>query len=88
LSFRVLLHPKAARALKKLPAPVRSRIVGSLEELKQRPESGERLSPSQFWKLRVGDYRVVYEIDRREEQVIVLLVRHRKNVYDEFSRLL
>jgi mRNA interferase RelE/StbE len=42
---------------------------------------------SRFWKMRVGDYRVIYEIDRSSNHVIVLFVGHRKNVYDDFSKL-
>ncbi|MDG7018503.1 MAG: type II toxin-antitoxin system RelE/ParE family toxin [Nitrososphaerota archaeon] len=45
------------------------------------------MKPSKFWKIRVGDYRVSYEIDNTSNRVIVLFVGHRKNVYDEFSRL-
>ena len=87
MSFSVLLHPKAARSLKKLQASVRGRILTALKELERRPDAGDQLKPSQFWRLRVGDYRAIYEIDRPTSRIIVLHVGHRKNVYDEFSRL-
>ena len=87
MSFAVLLHPKAARSLKKLPSSVRARIVAAAKELEGSPEKGDQLKPSQFWRLRVGDYRVIYEIDRQTNRVIVLYVGHRRNVYDDFSRL-
>ncbi|MEX2722747.1 MAG: type II toxin-antitoxin system RelE/ParE family toxin [Candidatus Freyarchaeota archaeon] len=38
--------------------------------------------------MRVGDYRVIYEIDEENKQVIILFVGHRKKVYDDFSKLL
>jgi len=87
LSFAVLLHRKAAKSLKKLQASIRSRILELLKELERWPEKGDQLKPSRFWRLRVGDYRVIYEIDRQANRVIVLHIGHRKNVYDEFSRL-
>jgi len=87
LSFSVLLHPKAARSLRKLQTSIRTRILESIKELERRPEKGDPLKPSQFWRLRVGDYRVIYEIDRKTDRVIVLYVGHRRNVYDEFARL-
>lgn len=87
MSFTVLLHPKAARSLRKLQASLRIRILESLKELELNPEKGDQLKPSQFWRLRVGDYRVIYEIDRKTNRIIVLHIGHRKNVYDEFSRL-
>ncbi len=87
MSFAVLLHPKAARSLKRLEESVRARVVRSMRELQRSPDRGDQLKPSQFWRLRVGDYRVIYEIDRRTNRVTVLYIGHRKNVYDDFSRL-
>jgi len=88
LTYSVLFTPKAARSLRKLQRSVGPRIAEALKTLERSPETGEQLAPSRFWKIRVGDYRVVYEIDRPKSRVIVLFVGHRKNVYDEFSRLL
>jgi mRNA interferase RelE/StbE len=87
LRFAVLLHPRAARSLRKLQASVKSRILDSMKELEQGPEKGDQLKLSEFWRLRVGDYRVIYEVDRPTNRIIVLHIGHRKNVYDEFSRL-
>jgi mRNA interferase RelE/StbE len=87
LTFSVLLRPRATRSLKKLRRSVGPRILESLKVLEQSPERGEQLRPSRFWKIRVGEYRVVYEIDRPSNRVIILFVGHRKTVYDEFSRL-
>jgi mRNA interferase RelE/StbE len=87
LTFSVLISPKAARSPRKLQRSVGRRIVELLKELEQSPETGEQLKPSRFWKIRVGDYRVIYEIDRPSNNVIVLFIGHRKNVYDDFSRL-
>jgi mRNA interferase RelE/StbE len=86
--FAVFLHPKAARALKKIEESVGLRIIEELKELRNRPERvGKRLKYSDFWSLRVGDYRVIYEVDRGRSQVVVLFVGHRKKVYDDFSKL-
>ena len=87
MTFSVLFTPKAAKSLKKLQRSVGRRIVESLGVLEKSPEVGEQLRPSRFWKIRIGDYRVIYEIDKSTKRVIVLFVGHRKNVYDEFSRL-
>ncbi len=88
MSFRVFLHPKAAKSLLKLQASIRERIHHALKELEDSPEKGDQLKPSQFWRLRIGDYRAIYEIDRTQRKIIVLYVGHRKNIYDDFSRLL
>jgi mRNA interferase RelE/StbE len=87
LTFSVLLTPRAVKSLKKFKRTNGPRLGAALKILEQSPEKGEQLKPSRFWKMRVGDYRVIYEIDRSSNRVIVLFVGHRKNVYDEFSRL-
>lgn len=89
MSYRVLLHPRAARFLEKADASVRDQVKQSLRELENSPErKGERLRHSQFWRTRVGDYRAIYEINDEKETVIILFIGHRRDVYDEFSRLL
>ncbi|MDE1853451.1 MAG: type II toxin-antitoxin system RelE/ParE family toxin [Thaumarchaeota archaeon] len=87
MTYSVLFRPKAARSLRKLQRSIGTRIQESLKGLERSPEVGEQLKPSKFWKVRVGDYRVIYEIDKTSNRVIILFVGHRKNVYDEFSRL-
>ena len=88
MTFSVLLTPNAARSLRKLQRSIGLRIVASLKELEEHPEAGEQLKASRFWKIRAGDYRMIYEIDSESNRVVILFVGHRKNVYDEFSRLL
>ncbi|MGD0177781.1 MAG: type II toxin-antitoxin system RelE/ParE family toxin [Candidatus Bathyarchaeia archaeon] len=89
MTYQVLLHPKSAKFLSGLAEPLRTRIKDALRELRDSPETkGERLSPSAFWRIRVGDYRGIYEIDRKDKRVIVLHIGHRGRVYDDFSRLL
>jgi mRNA interferase RelE/StbE len=88
VTFTVLLHPKAARELEKIEDTIKARIVERLRDLKDNPERvGKLLKHSNFWSIRVGDYRVIYEIDRTKKQVIVLFIGHRKKVYDDFSKL-
>ena len=88
MAFSVFLHPKAAKALERIEESIRLRIVERLRELKDRPERvGKRLRYSDFWSVRVGDYRAIYEIDRGKNQVVVLFVGHREKVYDDFSKM-
>jgi len=89
LSYRVFLHPKAAEFLKRADAPLRRRIRDRLRELVSSPkETGQRLKYSPFWRLRIGDYRAIFEVDEEERRVIILFIGHRREVYDDFSRLL
>ena len=88
MAFTVLLHPEAAKSLEKIEKPIRPRIIEKLKELGKHPERiGKRLKYSDFWSLRVGDYHAIYEINSNKKQVIVLFIGHRKNVYDDFSKM-
>jgi len=88
VALTVLLHPKAVKALEKIEEQPRSRITEKLRELRNRPERvGRRLKYSEFWSLRVGDYRAIYEINRDKNQVVILFIGHRKKVYDDFSKM-
>lgn len=88
MNYTVLLHPKAARSIDEIGEPMRRRIKERLRELKVDPEKkGSRLRHTEFWRLRIGDCRAIYEIKREKAQVIVLYVGHRRDVYDDFSRL-
>jgi len=89
LKYKVFLHPKAAQFLERADPALDERIKESLRELRNSPRSkGERLRYSSFFRLRVGDYRAIYEIDDEKNRVVVLFIGHRREVYDDFSRLL
>jgi len=84
-----LLDSKAAKALRKLDDTNRVRMRKALGEVAVDPwKAGKPLHPSNFWGVRSGDYRAVYEINADQNQVIVLFIGHRKNVYDDFSKML
>ena len=88
MSFKVLLHPAAARSLEKLDSEIKRRIMNKLGELKQYPARGKPLRYSHFRSLRIGDYRTIYEAHENTNEVIVLFIGHRKDVYDDFSKLI
>jgi mRNA interferase RelE/StbE len=68
----------------RLPAKVRGRIVETLEELRKdpRPSGYVKLKgEDNLWRIRVGQYRVVYAIEDDVLTVLVVRVSHRKDVY-------
>lgn len=88
MGHQILLHPKAKAFLDGLDTDLRDRIRDRLLSLGEEPEMGKRLRHSEFWRLRIGDHRAIYEIDRGGKRVVVLFIGHRRDVYDDFSRLL
>jgi mRNA interferase RelE/StbE len=86
--FTVFLHPRAVKELERIEKTIRDRITEKLKDLKDNPETvGKMMKRSDYWSLRVGDYRAIYEIDRNKKQVIILFIGHRKKVYNNFSKL-
>jgi mRNA interferase RelE/StbE len=89
VTFKVLLHPKAAKEIQKIETNVRTKIIESAKQLYENPDKlGKPLKQSDYWSLRVGDFRVIYEINPNKKQVIILFVGHRSKVYDDFSKML
>ena len=87
--YSVLLHPKATKELQRIDPKIRERIVNLARELRETPaKTGRLLKNSDFWSLRVGDYRVIYQIDTEKKQVVILFVGHRSKVYDDFTKML
>ena len=89
MSFKVLLHPKAAKELQKIEKQIRTRIIQSAKQFRENPDKlGKPLKQSDYWSLGVGDYRVIYEINQNKKQVVILFIGHRSKVYDDFSKML
>lgn len=87
MKFRIFLHPKAAKFLEKLDENLKELIKSKIKGLEIRPEQGKHLRYSNFWSLRIGDYRAIYEIDKHKNKIIILFIGHRKDVYEDFSKL-
>lgn len=88
--YAIKIAPAAVRHMKKLPRPVQARVVKCLEALTKnpRPNGVEKLSQQPgLWRVRVGDYRVIYWIDDAVSVVIALIVRHRKDAYRDLDKL-
>ncbi|MFH1257138.1 MAG: type II toxin-antitoxin system RelE/ParE family toxin [Candidatus Diapherotrites archaeon] len=80
--FEVIFSGKASRELKKLEKPLQERIIAVIERARIRPENYfERLVGETAYKLRVGDYRILAEIDRGKLIILIIKIGHRKNIY-------
>lgn len=84
--YTVEVAPAARRQLRKLSRAVQRRIVEKLEDLGNdpRPSGVKKLSASEgLFRIRVGDYRVVYRIDDQVLQVLVVQIGDRKWIYQK-----
>ncbi len=82
--YEIYLEKSAEKDLRQLTAENFYRIVLSIRALAEnsRPIGCRKLSgSSNDWRIRVGDYRVIYEIDDEEKAVRVMRIRHRREAY-------
>jgi mRNA interferase RelE/StbE len=82
--FRVLLERTAEKDLARLSSGIHDRIIAAIQTLASnpRPSGCRKLAGSKYdWRIRVGDYRVIYEIADEIRIVRVNRVRHRREVY-------
>lgn len=68
----------------KLENQLQQRIISALERIRVRPEYfATRLIGSQYYKLRVGDYRIILNIKRDKLIILIMEISHRKNIYQK-----
>jgi len=82
--FRIEWKKSTRKDLRKLPASAGERIVEAVEDLAENPfpHGVEKLSGSQHaYRIRLGDYRIVYEVVMDLKLIEIQRVRHRKDVY-------
>ena len=82
-SYNVLIKRSAAKELEGLPPKIRRRVAAKVAGLAvtPRPQGVEKLSGQEKYRIRQGDYRVLYSIDDTAETVTVVKIGHRRDVY-------
>lgn len=82
-SYEIEFVKSAQKELSKLPQHISLRIAKAIYKLSVDPRKGNvrPMVGSTSWRLRVGDYRVVYDIVDKRLTVLVIRIRHRKDVY-------
>jgi len=82
MTYQIFFTDKASKQLKKLEKNDQERIIKSLERIRIRPEAHiTKLVGDPGYKLRVGNYRVILEIEKEKLIILVLMIGHRKNIY-------
>ena len=83
MSYALFIFRRAQRRLASLPKRDYERVKFAVRELsvRPRPSGCAKLAGREGWRIRVGDYRVIYEIDDAARSVTVLHVGHRKDAY-------
>jgi len=84
LKYRIEVKRSAAKAFKKIPKPGQKRISKAIDNLVKNlpnPDTTKMKGNNPFHKIRVGDYRIVYEIQDDVLLILIIKIGHRKDVY-------
>jgi mRNA interferase RelE/StbE len=83
MAYDIFLKRSAEQELLGLPAKIHDKAIEGIISLKEnpRPAGVIRLQGREGYRLRVGDYRILYLVDDREKKIEIFSVAHRKEVY-------
>lgn len=88
-TYRVVLHQAAVKEIRQLPAPIKKRVKATIEALADDPvpATAARLKGrANAYRIRIADYRILYEVHATEIVVYVIGVAHRKEIYRHLLR--
>ncbi len=83
MRYQVIIPKSVRKELDRLPEKIADRVLARLVELETnpRPADAKKLKGRNAWRIRVGDYRVIYKIHGRVLQILVITVGHRREIY-------
>lgn len=92
MAYKIVLTDSATKELRRLPTNMQDRIFEKIGRLAEEPKpNGHKKLKSfdipgtdydQYYRIRVGDYRVIYTIEDEQVTIFILKIAHRKNVYE------
>ena len=84
MKYRIEVKRSAAKAIKKIPKPDQKRISEKIDNLAKNlpnPDITKMKGNNPFHKIRVGDYRIIYEIQDDVLLILIIKIGHRKDIY-------
>lgn len=81
--MKIIIRRRAEKQLAKLPSPFRKKILEKILNLSTNPVPRQsiRLTNKDGYRMRIGVYRMIYEISKKNKEVSILSVQHRKDAY-------
>ncbi|MBA2494235.1 MAG: type II toxin-antitoxin system RelE/ParE family toxin [Acidobacteria bacterium] len=85
--YSVLLKPSVEKDFRGLPKAILSRVFSAIENLGEEPfpsKAAKLEGMDRTFRIRIGDYRIIYEVEKTKKVITILYVRHRREVYRRF----
>lgn len=82
--YKIAFEKRVVRDLKKIPREAVTRILESVEKLSENPfpPACKKLKGRDAWRIRIGDYRVIYGVKSGELMILIIKIGHRKDIYE------
>lgn len=85
MTYEIIFTDKVLKQFKKLEHDLQERIIKSLERIRIRPEAYvTKIVGDPGYRLRVGNYRILLDIDKEKLLILILKIGHRKSIYKKF----
>jgi len=83
--YSVEIKKSAVKEINKLPKNILKKILPKIHSLETepRPTGSKKLSGKELYRIRIGQYRIVYQIIKNKLVVYIVKVGHRKNIYNQ-----
>jgi mRNA interferase RelE/StbE len=83
MNYNIFILRRAQKELSELPTEAYERVRDNIFALAEypRPPSCVKLTNREGWRIRIGDYRVIYDIDDKQRIITVLAIGHRRDIY-------
>ena len=82
MSYEIIFTDTSRNQFKKLEKDIQDRIIKALERIRIRPEAHiKKLVGDPGYRLRVGEYRIILDIEKEKLIILVIKIGHRKNIY-------
>ncbi len=92
MAYKIVVTESAAKELRRIPAKMQDRIFEKIQDLAEepKPHGYKKLKnfdipgsdQDDYYRIRVGDYRVIYTIENEQVTILIMKVAHRKDVYE------
>ena len=87
MTYAIQIKKNAQRSLARIPRNYQENIIAAIRNLSNDPfpQGCKKLSGREVWRIRIGSYRILYEMDGNELLIIVVNIDHRREVYKQKS---
>jgi len=83
MSFKIIVPKSVEKEINILPDKVADKIIDEIRILSVNPypQGSKRLTAREGWRIRIGDYRIIYDINNKSKEIILRKIAQRKDIY-------